>query len=221
VRITLPSGTPAVLAWPRPAPPEGPERGLVLLPDVFGLRPLYDDLCGRLAQRWGKVVCAPEPFPGRELPPDVPARLAASREIPDADRLRDITEAADATSCLRLALIGFCQGGTYAYHASQLDRFAQLVAFYGPVRAAAGLGPGQVPALDALADGQPDRVLALLGGLDQLIPDEDAVALEKIGVTVVRYPEAGHGFVHDPARPTHRAADAADAWRRCEDWLVP
>jgi carboxymethylenebutenolidase len=30
----------------------------------------------------------------------------------------------------------------------------------------------------------------------------------------VEYPDAEHGFVHDPARPAHRPADAADAWRR-------
>ncbi|GGM67375.1 dienelactone hydrolase family protein [Dactylosporangium sucinum] len=220
MRITLPSGTPAILARPRPEPPAGFEHGLVLLPDVFGLRPLYDDLCGQLSQRWGTVVCAPEPFPGRDLPPDVPARLAASREIPDADRLRDIAEAADATGCTRLSLIGFCQGGTYAYHASQLDRFARLVAFYGPVRPPeAGLGPGQARVLDTLAEGRPGRVLALLGGRDPLVPEDDAAALEHAGVTVVRYPQAGHGFAHDPDRPTHRAADAADAWHRCGDWL--
>jgi hypothetical protein len=30
----------------------------------------------------------------------------------------------------------------------------------------------------------------------------------------VRYEGADHGFVHAPDRPTHRADDAADAWRR-------
>ncbi|HEU4426350.1 MAG TPA: dienelactone hydrolase family protein [Pilimelia sp.] len=220
MRITLPSGTPAILAWPRPAPAAGPERGLVLLPDIFGLRPLMDELCGQLAQRWGMVVCAPEPFPGQELPPDVAARVAAAREIPDADRLRDIMEAAETTGCVRLALVGFCQGGTYAYHASQLDRFARLVAFYGPVQPPeGGPGTGQLLALDALALGRPERMLALVGGRDPLISPGDAEALETAGVTVVRYPDADHGFVHDPGRPTHRAADAADAWHRCEAWL--
>ena len=38
--------------------------------------------------------------------------------------------------------------------------------------------------------------------------------LEAAGATVVRYEGADHGFVHDPARPTHRADDAADAWDR-------
>jgi carboxymethylenebutenolidase len=38
---------------------------------------------------------------------------------------------------------------------------------------------------------------------------------------VVLYPEGEHGFVHDPERPIHRAADAADAWRRVLAFLTP
>ena len=30
---------------------------------------------------------------------------------------------------------------------------------------------------------------------------------------------ADHGFVHDPDRPAHRAADAADAWNRVLEFL--
>jgi dienelactone hydrolase len=36
---------------------------------------------------------------------------------------------------------------------------------------------------------------------------------------VVTYEGADHGFVHDDSRPTHRADDAADAWRRAVDFL--
>ena len=38
-----------------------PARGLVLHPDIMGVRPLFDDLCRRLATH-GFAVCAPEPF---------------------------------------------------------------------------------------------------------------------------------------------------------------
>jgi dienelactone hydrolase len=41
-----------------------------------------------------------------------------------------------------------------------------------------------------------------------------------VGVEVVRYEGAEHGFVHDPARPTHRPADAADAWARALAFLA-
>ena len=38
---------------------------------------------------------------------------------------------------------------------------------------------------------------------------------------IVVYPDADHGFVHDPERPAHRADDAADAWRRALAFLLP
>ena len=38
MRITLPSGTPAEVA----RPPGPPARGVVVIPDIMGLRPLFD-----------------------------------------------------------------------------------------------------------------------------------------------------------------------------------
>ena len=38
-------------------------------------------------------------------------------------------------------------------------------------------------------------------------------------MTVVRYPEAEHGFAHDANRPAHRPDDAADAFARAREWL--
>ena len=46
------------------------------------------------------------------------------------------------------------------------------------------------------------------------------VALEAAGVSVVRYPDAEHGFAHAPERPAHRPADAADAFQRAHTWLT-
>ena len=62
MRTTLPSGTPAELV----VPSGGPSRGLVIVPDIMGLRPLFDDLCSNLASQHGWAVCAVEPFPGGE-----------------------------------------------------------------------------------------------------------------------------------------------------------
>jgi dienelactone hydrolase len=33
------------------------------------------------------------------------------------------------------------------------------------------------------------------------------------------YPEADHGFVHAPERPSHRPDDARDAWKRALAFL--
>ena len=45
-------------------------------------------------------------------------------------------------------------------------------------------------------------------------------AVEALGVEVVRYEGADHGFVHDPSRPAHRPDDAADAWSRALAFLA-
>ncbi len=61
VRITLPTGTPAELA--RPDGDIEPRLGVVLFPDVMGLRPLFDDMAARLAAEHGWVVCAARAVP--------------------------------------------------------------------------------------------------------------------------------------------------------------
>lgn len=212
MRITLPSGTPAELARP-----DGePTRGLALAPDIMGLRPLFDDLCARLAADYGWAVCAPEPFPGREHL-DLKERDIGSN--PDARVLADLAAAADATGCDRVAVLGFCQGGMWAFKAAGVGRFDRAVAFYGMVTIPWGR-PGHEPPLDYLR--RPDRapVLALFGGNDPYTPPDDIDALRSLpGAEVVVYEGAEHGFVHDPSRPTHRPADAADAWARVAAFL--
>ena len=54
MRITLPTGTPAELA--RPDGDIEPSLGVVLFPDVMGLRPLFDEMCARLAAEHAWVV---------------------------------------------------------------------------------------------------------------------------------------------------------------------
>lgn len=216
--LHLPSGTPAVLA--HPAPSGLPRRAVVIVPDIWGLRPLFADLSESLANRTGWTVGSFEPFPGLTLPGATDAggydaRSAALRTLTDDRLLGDAVALAaasgeDATTC-----IGFCMGGMYALKAAGTGRFDTTVSFYGMARVPeAWAGPGQGEPLRALADASGCRSMAVVGGRDPWTPDPDVEALRQAGVTVVRYPEADHGFVHDPSRPTHRAEDAADAWDR-------
>lgn len=215
MRIELPSGTPAELA----RPPGEPTQGLVLIPDIMGLRPLFDDWCGRLAAEQGWVVCAPELYPGRERL-DVGERLAAANTLDDAEVLADVLAAADATGCERVGVLGFCMGGMYALKAVSTGRFHRSCPFYGMIRVPADWrSAGQGEPLDALANGDPSSVLAVVGTADPYTPPEDIAALQATGATAVVYEGAEHGFVHDPDRPAHRAADAADAWQRAIGWL--
>jgi carboxymethylenebutenolidase len=215
MRITLPSGTEAEIAGDSQA------MGLVIAPDIFGLRPLYDDMVARRAAEWSMTVCAVEPFPGLDLGPDVEPRMAAVPGLDDDRHLADLVAAADVTGCDRVGLLGFCMGGMYCFKAARSDRFARIASFYGMIRLPENwAGPGQGEPLAHLAAGHPDRVLAIIGELDHYTPPDDVVALETSGVTVVRYPDAEHGFAHAPERPAHRPADAADAFQRAHAWLA-
>lgn len=212
---TLPSGTAAHVVRP-----DGADRGLVVVPDIWGLRPLFTQLCHDLSARTGWAVGCFEPFPGLDLPTTqdadgLAARGAALRELSDDALLADAVAAADATGCDRAGLIGFCMGGMYALKSSATGRFDRVAAFYGMIRVPDGwAGPGQGQPLDALARRGDCDVMAVVGTADGWTPPDDVAALEDAGVHVVRYEGADHGFVHDPSRPTHRPDDAADAWDR-------
>lgn len=217
MRITLTDGCPAELA--RPAVVDEHTLGVVLFPDIMGLRPLFDEMCARLAADHGWVVCAPEPFPGREHL-EVQDRLATMADLDDAVLRATALAAAEATGCSTVVATGFCMGGMLAFKAAASGRFARVAGFYGMIRLPAEWTGGSLQQpIDALAD--PDRcpALAIIGTADHFTPPVDVDAAESLGVEVVRYEGAEHGFVHDPSRPTHRADDAADAWRRVVTFL--
>jgi len=211
MRITLPSGTSAEIARSESG---APVQGLVVIPDIGGLRPLFDDLCARLAHEYDLIVCAPEPFPGLEDRP-LDWRLDHAGEVDDGRRLADIVAAADATECERVGVIGFCMGGMLALKTSGTGRFSRAVAFYGMIRTPDNWrGEGSIEPLDAVTSPDACPVMAIVGLEDSWTPVDDVAALEATGATIVRYEGADHGFVHDPSRPAHRVEDAADAWTR-------
>ncbi len=216
MRITLPTDTRAELA--RPSIGE-PTRGLVVLPDIMGLRPLFDDHVARLADENRWVVCAPEPFAGQEeLTLD--ERLAAVGRLSDDRVLGDVVAAADATGCDTVGICGFCLGGMYALKAAATSRFGRAVSFYGMIHVPEQWrSPTQGDPLDAVRQAGSTSVMAVIGTDDHFTPADDVDELEAAGVRVVRYPGAEHGFVHDPDRPAHRPEDAADAWQRALAFL--
>ncbi len=218
MRISLPSGTEAELA----IPDTDPTRGLVLAPDIMGLRPLFDDMVARLAAENGWAVLAPEPFPGRESL-TLEERVAAVGALRDDEQVGALTEAADHLRGLGvepIAVLGFCMGGMYALKATSAGPFDKAVAFYGMIRVPEQWqSDTQGAPLDCVTAPGAAAVLAIIGTADPYTPPEDVDALEATGATVVRYEGAQHGFVHDPSRPAHRGDDAVDAWRRVRDFL--
>jgi carboxymethylenebutenolidase len=210
------------------ARPDGlPRIGLVLHPDIMGIRPLFDDLARRLATH-GIAVCAPEPFarfnveglePMQRMP--LIATMSDELQIGDLERAADHLIVHDDVT--EIAVLGFCMGGMYALKAAASDRFDRAVAFYGMIRVPEGWqGPGLAEPLATAGAVCP--TLAIFGGADPFTPAADIEALrtawaDRADCEVVVYPEAQHGFVHDADRDAHRADDAADAWARVLTFL--
>lgn len=216
MRITLPSGTSAEIVHH-----DSPRMGLVVAPDIFGLRPLYDDMVQQFSNEWQMSVCAVDPFPGLELGPEIEPRFAAVPSLNDEVNLRDLLEAADALQTPVVGLIGFCMGGMYCFKAARSERFFRIASFYGMITLPeAWRSPSQGEPLGMLLSGYAENVLAIVGGQDHYTPIVDIDQLRSTGAQVVLYPEAEHGFAHDASRPAHRPEDAADAYARAKDWLL-
>jgi carboxymethylenebutenolidase len=208
------------------ARPEGmPRSGIVLHPDIMGIRPLFDDLCRRLATH-GFAVCSPEPF--ARAPADVrgveepSARMAHLPKLDDDLQLEDLELAADRLviddDVSEVAVMGFCMGGMQALKAAATGRFDRAVAFYGMIRLPENWQGGGIrePLVTA---SEVCPTLAIFGSVDPYTPSSDVEALRsawagRTDCEIVVFEGADHGFVHAPERPVHRAEDAADAWNR-------
>jgi len=204
--------------------------GVVLVPDLLGLRPLFEDICRRLATH-GLAVCAPETF-ARLIPPggslDMEQRRARAGELHDDIVMEDLAEAADhlaaADGVGSVSVMGFCMGGSFALKAAATGRFERAVTFYGMVRTPPQWAGNHLrDPLETAADACP--TLAIFGEVDALIPPADIEALRNAWAgradhKVVVYPGADHAFAHDPERPVHRPDAAADAWHRCLAFLL-
>ena len=154
--------------------------------------------------------------------PSVPTSTPAEpvKALDDEDRLRDF-RSGDAMGCQRIVMIGFCMGGMYVHKASADPRFERLVSFYGMIQ------PPKTGARTATAslDGAMSSIAscALRSSASRCAYAAGRCRrLEAVGVIVARYPEAEHGFVHDPASPAHRPDDGrrggvpATGWRSSE-----
>ena len=216
------------------ARPEGmPRMGVVVHPDIFGNRRLFEDIAQRLASH-GFAVAVVEPFArideaDRGAAMEDPAsRMGWVAELDDRVQFDDLEAAADLLvvddDVARVGIIGFCMGGFYTLKAAAIGRFDAAVAFYGMVRLPQGPGGStQREPLDTAAQVCP--TLAIFGGVDAMTPSSDIDALRaawssRPDCEIVVVPDADHGFVHAPDRPAHREADAAAMWVRTIDWLT-
>ena len=215
------------------ARPDGmPRAGVVLHPDIGGLRPLFDDMARRLATH-GLAVCAVEPFAGvaESRAGDDRAAIRARRGISTTRsssrccRARPICSWSK-TTCRGSCVLGFCMGGHYTFKAAASDRFdAAVVVLRDAAHARRLEGPGPHDRAARRSPTQMCPTLAIFGSVDPWTPAADIDALraawsDRPDCEIVVVEGADHGFVHDPDRPAHRAADAAACWDRAITWML-
>jgi carboxymethylenebutenolidase len=203
--------------------------GMLILPDVRGLHPYYEELALRCAEA-GVAALAIDYF-GRTAGTDPrPAdfeHMAHVRQTTFANLVADA--AAGATELRRreqvraLFSVGFCYGGRLSFLAATRPELALAgaIGFYG--WPGSGEFHAGMPSPTDVAGSMKCPLLALFGAADQGIPadavEKFRVALEAAGVEheVISYPGAPHGFFDKKAA---EFADAsADSWRRVMDFV--
>lgn len=209
----------------------GPYPVALVVHEIFGLPEYIRDVVRRLAKA-GYFALAPS-LHFRHGDPTAISRVERLRseilpKLSDAQVLADLDSSFDwavsqGGDDRRLGLSGFGWGGRIAWlHAAHQPRLKAAVAWYGELAGECGpLTPRQP--MDVLAELRAP-VLGLYGGRDSSIaPATLALAQEKLAdlgspSRIEIYPQAGHAF-HADYRPSYRAEDAADAWRRMLQWF--
>ena len=227
VTLSSADGTRVAAYAARAEQPSG--AGVVILPDVRGLHPYFEELALRFAET-GVHAVAIDPYArtagtskrgeGFEYEPHV-LQLRYESVRADVSAAVSHLRGAEGGAAERLYTVGFCLGGRMSLlHAASEDGLAGVIGFYpwpvGPHRST-------LPAPADEAGRFRCPVLALYGGKDAGIPAEareafDA-ALDAAGIehrTVV-YEDAPHSFFDRKA--TDFADESADAWRQVLDFI--
>lgn len=213
-RIALTSGSPALLTGAHDA-----QRGLVVIPDVLGISPVFEAIAERLASGADARVAVIEPFPGHEHVP-VPERIATGlRALSEPRVLADAVDAAEAIGVDPVAVLGVCIGGMLAMRAAATERFDRVVSLYGMVHVPDRWAGGEKGDALEVVQRLDIPVLAFGGTEDEFIPVTHLEELEAAGAEVHRFHGASHGFVHDPQRPNHDVQAAETVWSAVERFL--
>jgi len=198
--------------------------GMLILPDVRGLHPFYEDLAVRFAE--AGVHAAAMDYFGRTAGLSDRAEdfdhMAHVRQLaPDdtgADSAATIAylRSEEGGGAQRVFSVGFCMGGRISFNqAWRPHGLSGVIGFYGGPQ---GRGPEDDTAPLRLAPSYRCPVLGLFGGADPGIPPEAIETfhqvLDEAGVPneMVVYEGAPHSFF-DRSYEDHAEA-CRDAWRR-------
>jgi carboxymethylenebutenolidase len=225
--LTAGDGTAVAAYAARAEQPGGP--GIVVLPDVRGLHPFFEELALRFAEAGVHAVAIdyfsrsagtghrPEGFEYEEHVKQMRAESIDADIAAAAAFLRS----ADGGSAERVYTVGFCIGGRISFvQAATQEGLAGVIGFYGwPI----GEHRSGLPSPAELADRMRCPVLALWGGADRGIGPEVVAefesALQAAGVEhrSITYPDAPHSFFDRTAAEYDKESE--DAWRQMLDFV--
>jgi carboxymethylenebutenolidase len=204
---------------------------VLVVQEIFGVHEHIKDVCRRLAKE-GYLAVAPEMYARQG---DV-SQLKEVKEIvekvvskvPDTQVMADLDAAFDwvgknGGNADKVGITGFCWGGRITWmYAAHNPRVKAGVAWYGGlVRPTNPMTPKHP--ID-IAAGLKVPVLGLYGGADSGIPNETVTqmqeALKKANSAseIMLYPDTPHAF-HADYRPSYRANEAKDGWKRLLQWF--
>jgi carboxymethylenebutenolidase len=202
--------------------PGGP--GVVILPDVRGLHPFYEELALRFSEAGSHAVAID--YFGRTAGVgsrgddfDFESHVAQTTDETaglDIAGGVDFLRSAEGGGATRVFTVGFCFGGRISFNQAASSRgLAGVIGFYGRLKEQE---PGDPTAPMVQATRYACPVLGLFGGADPGITTEHVDsfrrALDAAGVAneIVIYDGAPHSFF-DRVFTEHESA-SADAWNR-------
>jgi carboxymethylenebutenolidase len=203
---------------------------VVVMPDVRGLFPFYEELAVRFAERgldavaidyFGRtagVAKRDKDFPYMEHIP----RTTVPHLTADVGAAVGYLRGGTGNSTRPVFTVGFCFGGSNSWlQAAGGHGLAGVIGFYGhPTRPGRD---GSPPVIDRVTEFK-CPVLGLMGGADQGIPAEEVAryetALRKAGIRheIHTYPGAPHSFFD--RRYQEFAGESADAWERVHAFIA-
>ena len=206
---------------------------VLVISEIWGVHEYIRD-CARRFAKAGFYAVAPELFKregGLGHLTDIQAILKIVLSQKREQTLGDLKAAADwaktrpGVRADRVGVTGWCWGGSTTYQvAAAIQDIKAAVAWYGPPARPYKSAKGDKTGFDVAKDIKAP-LLGLYGELDQNPKPDDARKLGELiktagnpNVEIVVYPGAQHGF-HADYRPSYKADAAADAWKRCNDWL--
>lgn len=202
----------------RPESTNSKRPAVIMIHEFWGLKPEITDKARLLAEQ-GYVVVAADTY--RNQRTDwIPRAIYLSATTPkdrvntDLDAVFGWLETQPDVDAQRIAVMGFCYGGTVALNYS----------LHNPRMAATGIFYGQVIGNPDTLKTLPGPVLGIFGGNDNLIPLEEVRAFENglkaanVPNEITIYDGEGHAFVQSVAG-IQAGGNQGKAWNQLLEFL--